>query len=313
MKNNTDEPDRPRSSRGVSQRRSAVVAVLLTFLSLMALPLWGEDLSAAGKQTKMFFKKSSFVAKVDLKTSAKYHVDPDGRPTQKKKQGKHPNRGIGQRDVAFPQGAGGRGIYIGIDESDREIKVSLSKKRGLTMHAVFLYIHYDRKLTAADVDPRAIARALAPFVEFEGLDVGSELADAIDSLAAPSSSSQPGDVPPESRQPSASRPTILSLSASADPAVVRPGDSVSLVLSFAVEAAGETQVPVIERRTVSLNGTALSGYPVESQLGRAGGSHTSRYGQPIPPSAESGSYEFRGEVCVGGDCITRTVTFEIRD
>jgi len=121
-------------------------AVLVLALAIPATASAGR-LSSAQKQVNEFFKGRSFVAKIDLETTGKYFVDPEGFPIEQKKQGRRKRLGVGQRDLVFAAGAGGHGIYVRADESDREVVVTLAKKRGPTMHAVKLYIQYPREIT----------------------------------------------------------------------------------------------------------------------------------------------------------------------
>ncbi|MBZ0113209.1 MAG: hypothetical protein K8J08_12150 [Thermoanaerobaculia bacterium] len=282
-------------------------AVLALALAVPAAANAGR-LGAEQKEANEFFKGRSFIAKIDLETTGKYFVDPEGIPIAQKKQGRRGNLGIGQRDLVFTEGDGGHGIYIRADESDREVLVALAKKRGLTMHAVKLYIQYPREITGADLDPYAIARALAPYVEFQGLEVGSELADAIDKLEAGGSTGtdSPGQAPGASM--------LSGLEVQAVPAVVRPGETVVLELLFELaETPGAAEVSVSEQRTLTFEGSMLPGYPVQSDQVRSPGVHTSRYRQPIPAEASLGTYELKGEICAGGHCMSQVIEFEVRE
>lgn len=110
--------------------------------------------------------------------------------------------------------------------------------------------------------------------------------------------------------PSANRTTVGRLDVTTSSSTVSRGSSIELVLSYKVEVpAGTTTVS--ETRTLTVGGQLVPGYPVHDSIERIAGSYTSTYQQPVPAAAAGGTYEFKGEVCVGGDCISRTATFRV--
>ena len=289
-----------RYGKVLSKSSSAALFMLLALG--VATNANADDIKDAKKATNAFFKKQSFTAKIDLQNTAEYHVTPDGRPSEGKDQGRFKKRlGIGARDIAFAAGKGGTGIYVYTNKRKKRIMVALLPRRGPTMHQSKLYINFGRPLEATDVTPQVIARALASYVEFTGVEVGSEINAALDQLGA-------SEVAPAAAVAQAAA-TISNLIVATTPTAVTRGSSVSLDMSFEVhDAAGQT---VAETRLLKLNGQTLPGFPKEYSEVRAKGNHTSRYQQPIPSNAAAGSYSYKGEVCAGGDCVSRTINFVV--
>ncbi|MBN2370741.1 MAG: sel1 repeat family protein [Vicinamibacteria bacterium] len=119
--------------------------------------------------------------------------------------------------------------------------------------------------------------------------------------------------PPQTVTPAAPvvQPTVLSLQVTAEPATVRVGEVVELRLSYAVQAGPGESVPVRQIWTLSFARQALPNFPVEREVARASGSFDASFSQTIPAVAAPGRYDVRGEVCVGGDCISRGTSFDV--
>lgn len=277
------------------------------FVLSIALLLWSgvafaNDYGPAQKSANEFFKNRTWVAKIPLETNGRYFIDPTGQPIEEKKQGRRRQLGMGQREIAFPVGFEGRGTYIRVDGSDREVVVILAKKRGITTYQARMKIVYSRDISKADLDPTAIARALAPYVEYEGINPDQEFAEAVNQIDV---------APPRSATLDPALPMLSALDVEATPGQVTVGDTVFLVLAFTVTPVEASAVEVSEQRTLSFGGTVLPSFPVNHSEARTSGTHTSRYRQPIPSGAPAGTYTFKGEVCAGSDCVSRLVTFEV--
>ena len=115
--------------------------------------------------------------------------------------------------------------------------------------------------------------------------------------------------PPEPVVPRDAAPAtgLADLAVRTDPFTVRRGETIRLILEYRLGSPSR----VVESFELRLRGQALPNFPRTEQLDREGGSHTSAFAQKIPAVASLGSYEFKGEVCAGGDCVSRTVQFEI--
>jgi hypothetical protein len=190
---------------------------------------------------------------------------------------------------------------VRVDEGDRKIKVSLTPKRGMGLHVSNIHIIFDRPLTVADVDPQVIARALATFVEIEGVEVGRQLEEAIAALEPASG--------PAAQPAVAAAPTVMLQSARAVPSVLRRGDEVRLELQYELTNAG--QADVTESWALTFGGTLLPSFPVERRSSRADGTHSATYRQPIPSDASPGFYRFRAEVCLAARCSSQSIDFEV--
>jgi len=279
------------------------MAVIHVFLLMFASnSVFADDIKDAKKATSAFFKQQSFTAKIDLQTTSEYHVTPDGRPVNDKEQGRSKkNLGIGQRDVAFATGAGGKGIYVSVKKRKKQIIVSLLPRRGPTMHQAKMFINFDRAIEATDVTPEVIARALVSYVEFTGVEVGSELNAAMQKLSVD------GESPDKTN--SVESVSFDNVTVTATPSQVARGENVSLDIEF--DILGSDSQMVEETRTLKFNGQMLPGFPKENSIKRTVANHVSRYKQPIPANASVGVYSYKGEVCVSGACTSRTVSFTV--
>jgi TPR repeat protein len=111
-------------------------------------------------------------------------------------------------------------------------------------------------------------------------------------------------------QPPRAQQTLASVLVSVMPASVRRGEVVELVLNFEIGATS-SPVKVTESRELIFGGSALPNFPLRADSERMAGAHETRFSQKIPIAAAPGIYTFKGEVCAGGDCISRTATFEV--
>lgn len=278
--------------------------ILILFLpSLMiSSAVHADDIKDAKKVTNAFFKKENFTAKINLQATSEYNVGPDGRPTPGKKQGRFKKRlGIGVSDIAYPVGEGGTGIYVSVSKRKKRIKVMLLPRRGPGMRVATMFINFDRPLEATDITPQVIARALAAYVDFTGVTVGSEIDDALEKLESGEADELAAPAPAIERN-------IGNLGVRAHPESVSSGSKVDLEMNF--EVFGGTQT-VFETREIKYDGKILTGFPKTHESSRGTGTHVSRYLQPIPSGAPAGMYYYRGEICSSGDCISRTIEFMV--
>jgi len=106
-------------------------------------------------------------------------------------------------------------------------------------------------------------------------------------------------------------PSVAQLKAIAEPAQVKNSEILNLTLDYTVDTAGHDSVPVIETRTLILDGTVLPNYPKTDNLSRSSGHYTTSFKQIIPPRAKTGNYIFKGEVCVEDGCISKISRFQV--
>jgi len=289
---------------------------VITFLMLFALLATSGNaadkatLKAAAKQTNKAFADVSFVAKMDLRRYVDHYVLQDGSPApqKKKKQGKDPKKSTIQLDdgVKVHQGETGHSLAVYVKKD--KIVVGLNKKPGAKLNPTLVHILFERELTAEDLAPARIARALTSVVEIAGYEPGADVAAAFDDTLQSAEVAAPVAPAPASPQ----KPTVNRLDVSTGVGQIHAGESVELRLVYEIEAPSGT-VAVTETRTLTIGGELIPSYPVRDDLSRAPGRYTSNYRQPLPGSAARGVYEFKGEVCAGGDCISRTTTFEVVD
>lgn len=261
----------------------------------------------AAKDATEAFSHTTFVAKLDLLRYAEHFVLPDGSPApqKQKKQGRGPGATTIQLNNGIKVRAGqtGEGIFVWTGKRDT-IRVAFNPKHK-PLNAVVVNILFDRDVTVDDFDPYKLALAVSSVAEIRGFEPETAIAAAFDQVLE-----ETPEVPTSSAPPPSTAPTVLSLRVWAEPAQVRPGETVELKLEYQVQAPGGA-VAAVETRELSLDGTMMPTYPVSEEISRAAGSYTSNYRQPLPASARPGTYSFEGEVCVAGDCIRRAARFEV--
>lgn len=130
-------------------------------------------------------------------------------------------------------------------------------------------------------------------------------------LALPSPPQEPTLTPAPVAGSGTLTPTIGQLDILADPPLVRNNQVLNLMFNYTVETAGQVSLPVTETRTLLLDGNLLPGYPQTTSESRSTGRYTTNYQQTIPPRARAGTYTYEGKVCVSGDCISRSKTFQV--
>lgn len=111
------------------------------------------------------------------------------------------------------------------------------------------------------------------------------------------------------KTPAAVKSTVLSVEVLAEPRSVRIGQSVALDLLYEIRANPGKEVEVRGIRSLSFQGQNLPKYPIVKVMRRKDGTYETRFSQRIPGAAQQGSYTYRGEVCVKGDCISRSTEF----
>jgi len=271
-----------------------------------------EDLKEAAKSLNETFKGTSFTAKVNLSRYGHHYVMPNGEPHPSK--GKKQGRG-GEGAIQFDSGikvhAGEVGYTIGVHVKGKDqVMVFFNKKPNAKLNPATAHVLYDRPVTADDLTPEKIAVAVQSLVEIKGYEPSAQVAAAFDeALASGSEASTTGQPAPDS--PTAPMaPTVISVEARAEPPTVHGGEEVALVLEYEV-AAPSGSVTAVETRSLSLDGRMMPTYPVHEEIQRQQGVFISSYRQMLPRTVATGSYVFKGEVCVGGDCISRSVHFEV--
>ena len=283
---------------------------------LFAAPALSQSLKSAAKSVNAELEGVTITAKLPLKFKAKYHVTGQGDAWGKdSKQGR--KTGLTRSgDMAFQAGDTKKQLWVS-PKSSSELLVRMfccgNKGRGLfstTQHADFI-VHLDPPIVPEQLNAQLIATALSGFFEVEGY--GSQDARAaIENLANELSS----DVSQKAVGQVALDPasmTVVNATASTSMAVVRRGDSIDLLLDYVVSAPAGGTARVDEIRTLSFGGALLPGYPNTATLQRAAGRFSSRLPQQIPGAASPGAYEYRGEVCVEGECVSRRATFQVAE
>ncbi len=106
---------------------------------------------------------------------------------------------------------------------------------------------------------------------------------------------------------------LNSLTVRAEPSKVRKGETVRLIVEYKLDGSIVGPIEAEESRVLRFQQTRLPGYPVVKTFSRELGTIESVYRQKIPVSAASGTYEFKGEVCVNGECISRIARFIVVD
>ncbi len=301
--------ERPQRARGV------VSAALTSIFVLAMLPVAAPAKVGKNewKQARVhlldYFENRKIVAKLPLKNNGKFYVTPEGEPDGK--QGKR--FGVPKGDLAaapgdevwlaFSLGQGDRINLVAYCCKNRKRKQRGIQIIGSSFWARF-FVELGREGTPEDLEPEKVARALSGFFDIEGFNPEEALADAAAAL-------EQGPLPLPSPVAAAGRPTLLALEATTSPATLRIGQTVELHLEYEVGGPPAAPTMVRETRTLSFAGAVLPGYPASQETLREPGVHATSLPQSIPAGAATGTYEYRGEVCLGADCISRTVTLEV--
>ena len=301
----------------VRNRLLSTTTGLLLVLCAMPARAGNDELKAAAAAVTEKLAETSFVAKIDLGSMQKFFVLPDGSPSDEKgrKQG---SGGWTGSTVWMPGGkvkvhAGevGRTIRVTSNYPGKSSKnrfyIHLNKKARQTLNPALVTVLLDRPVTPEDMTADRIALAVSSLATVEGYEPGAAMAAALDRVL----DEAPREATPDGvAAPGPGRPTVLSLEVRAEPSRVGRGDDVRLVLEYGV-GAPEGSVTATETRAISFDGNLMPTYPATDDVTRSAGTHTSVQVQPLPAAAAAGVYTFEGQVCVGGDCIQRSTTFEV--
>ncbi|QYZ64713.1 MAG: hypothetical protein HPY30_01145 [Gammaproteobacteria bacterium (ex Lamellibrachia satsuma)] len=107
------------------------------------------------------------------------------------------------------------------------------------------------------------------------------------------------------------KPAIRQFEAVVNPSRIRHGETLKLMLDYVVESGDRETIAVTETRSLLFNGKALPGYPKEKIDRKSSGRQTSAFRQKIPSGAKSGTYTYKGEVCIETGCVSRLIRFSI--
>lgn len=261
---------------------------------------------AAAYQAVQQLTAWGMVAKVPLKDDGQYRIDANGEPVGK--QGKMYGLNMFTGDMAFRPGDVARGFTIQFKKDELRLLLYCCRNRQADNSSVMAFLHVElgREPTIEDIDPLKLKRTLSTFFEIGGASDEASVANVLGALEEGSAATAPAAPVRET-----DRPTVLDFWVEPEPDSVRRGETVELVLSYSVVAPAGGPVTVSEERTLSFAGAPLPGYPNRSERPRAAGPVQTALPQRIPLGASSGTYTLRGEVCVGGDCVSRRTTFEV--
>jgi hypothetical protein len=215
--------------------------------------------------------------------------------------------------VAFPAGTAGR--IVGMDAAGRfQIAFLAETDSGRPLAIPIVIPRFRLSITddlfSVEFVERNLTRRALRFVETAPGQLPADSARQAPRTAGPAPVPSPSPV--ATAPTSSPRSTVLALDVSAEPTRVQQGEAVSLVLSYALSGGGSgVLIRVREERTLLFGGAILMNYPVRAHQDRAPGTFRTRSRQLIPVGAQAGTYTYRGEVCVGDDCISRSTTFEV--
>jgi hypothetical protein len=115
--------------------------------------------------------------------------------------------------------------------------------------------------------------------------------------------------PPASRAEAPTAPSLSVVAVSVQPAQIRRGEQVDLVVHYAVGGPA-SGLPVEERRELTKDGVAI--VQMNDTLTRAPGSHTSARPVRVPADAAPGIYTVRITLVAAGAQASGTALFEVR-
>lgn len=302
---------RPRLPRGCAAACSFPTAMmamlLLTSLNVASAgKIDGKTRRAAAFQTVSQLTEWGMVARVPLKDDGEYRIDVNGEPVGN--QGKMYGLNMFNGDMAFRPGDVARGFTIQFKKDELRLLLYCCRNREADNSSVmaFLHIELGREPTLEDIDPVRLKRTLSTFFEIGGASDEASVANVLGTLEDSAASPSPAAPARET-----DRATVLDLWVEPQPGSARRGETVELVLSYNVAVPAGGSVPVTEERVLSFMDAPLPGYPSRSEKPRTTGPVRTTLSQRIPAGAAIGTYTLQGEVCIGGDCISRRTTLRV--
>lgn len=187
---------------------------------------------------------------------------------------------------------GGRSTFLNSKRGrwDRTSKNYL----GTTIH-----IKYDHPLSAEDLRPESVARALRDVLEISGISLVPAAVPAVP--------------PPPTQIPGtdANRGAEL-LSIEAHPSRVNRGQALNLNVHFEVESAtNKNPISIIISRQVYKGETPLFSAPRTQQGFWTTGIHSAKFSLPVPQKTAPGIYRFKASLSYDGNTSEREVLFEV--
>jgi len=274
--------------------------VLISLLTTTSAVAKNSEIRNALQHAQLEFVAKTIKARVELRQHGLYHLQPDAQPWGTKTQGKR--AGLGYYKVTFTPGDAAKSISFSRKGND-SIRVMAWCCADAGRSYSEIHIHYGREVRVEDLQPFKLMHALSSLFKIESYDPRAALERSLAMLGQDSVAGSPTfetDIP-----------TMLSLTVLAEPRSARHGDTVNLVLRYDVGSPDSRPVTLTETRMLGFDGRELPGYPSTRETSLVRGPQHTSLPQSIPAAAPAGVYELGGEVCVNGDCIARTVSFEI--
>lgn len=291
------------------KKQHKYISILLFYL--LVITSVSVQAGSLKKQIKVLndeFKEHTFTSLNRLIFKSKYHVSKNGDTWGADKgQGKISFLTV-KGAVAFNEGDTADLVWIK-QKSDNEIMVRMfccgNRKRSLRTTAhVDLYIHSENDFESDEINKQMIATAVSGFFTVEGFD-DSKALDVLNNLNQNLQSSS------RNNQYEA-KDTVNSLTVNVTPQTLSVGESTILAMTFSIGSKDSNPVLVEETRILSYQGNVLPGYPVKKSNQRKKGEFTTQISQIIPENASKGVYQYKAEVCVSGDCISKQVDFIVK-
>ena len=127
----------------------------------------------------------------------------------------------------------------------------------------------------------------------------------------PSTSGSTVGVPSTTTSPTSSRASLVRVDrVQAQPAQLRPGDTVNLDATYTVLSSSDQVVPVRETREVRLDGELVANPAVD--VTRQTGTYSSAVPITLPATARAGKYEVTTTVASGDRRSTSTTSFSVQ-
>ena len=173
-------------------------------------------------------------------------------------------------------------------------------------------IEFHRPVSAADLTPETIVRAVSRIITIQGMDASVAMARP-DELLAPVATSAPAAASGITATASApASPDLQVFSAEVKPMRLRAGETLDLVVHYEVRGlAGNAQVAVIEERQLVFDGQPLFTQPVSETLQRGNGRHASSFAFKVPATAKPGIYTFTVTVRAAKTTAAKEALFQI--
>jgi hypothetical protein len=281
--------------------RRAAPALVLT-LAFAAAAAAQSPTGAQKKALEQAFKNAPFTALIDLPIVNSMVVFPSGdidAEVYREKLKFPPSIRKGERATIRTIEVDGDSIEVIIHRGGMMSFLNRNHYKNIAWDAYQvgsrIKIAFGRRLTASDVTPTVVARALSGVLAIDAHPVAVQAAKT----------GLPPAAPPEA-------PAAELVAVEVQPSRARPGETVQLIIRVRVGGlAPGRRMEIVEERQLLFDGRPLFSTPRRAAESWANGLHTMTLAFPLPGQAPAGAYTFAGTVRTPLGVETREAIFVV--